>query len=110
METTNDIMVINNVTAFLASILIMVLVATVLYLSVWPKIDRNWRSKKRRRKQHLRAIDKICTDLRFKIINLALRCERGDLSLTAFNRRTLNAARLLRRYEVRRNTLNKFIG
>lgn len=110
MENTQDLIVIHNVTALLASILIMILIVTVLYLVLWPRIDKKWRSKRRRRKQHLQAINGICIELRFKIINIAMACERGDLSLTAFNRRTLNAARLLRRYEVKKNQLTKFIG
>ena len=81
----------------------------VLYIAL-QNLDRQWMTKKRRRKQHLNEVNRTITDLRFKIINLALRCERGDLSLTAFNRRSLNAARLIRRYEVKRSQLNRFIG
>ena len=81
----------------------------VLYIAI-QKLDKQWITKKRRRKQHLNEVNRTITDLRFKIINLALRCERGDLSLTAFNRRSLNAARLIRRYEVKRSQLNRFIG
>ena len=81
----------------------------VLYIGL-QNLDRQWVTKRRRRKQHLDQVNRTIADLRFKIINLALRCERGDLSLTAFNRRTLNAARLIRRYETKKAQLNKLVG
>ena len=101
--------VVNSWFMLVTSIIAISCGGYVLYIAL-QNLDRQWITKKRRRKQHLREVNRTITDLRFKIINLALRCERGDLSLTAFNRRTLNAARLIRRYEVKKSQLNKYIG
>lgn len=70
---------------------------------------RCW-SKRQRRRRHFRYVERSILDLRFKLINLALACERGDLSMTAFNRRSLNAARLIRRYEVKLGHLKRLVG
>ena len=101
--------VVNSWFMLTVSLIAIICGGYVLYIAL-QNLDRQWMTKKRRRKQHLNEVNRTITDLRFKIINLALRCERGDLSLTAFNRRTLNAARLIRRYEVKKSQLNRYIG
>ena len=110
METLGESQVIvNSYVALIASLLFTVVVAYLLYVLGEKYIFGTVWSKRQRRKAHMRAIDATITDLRYKIINLALRCERGDLSLTAFNRRTMNAARLIRRYEIKRGHINRYI-
>ena len=101
--------VVNSWFMLVTSLIAIICGGYVLYIAL-QNLDRQWMTKRRRRKQHLKEVNRTITDLRFKIINLALRCERGDLSLTAFNRRTLNAARLIRRYEVKKSQLNRYIG
>ena len=63
-----------------------------------------------RRRAHLRYVEDTITQLRFKILNLSLACERGDLSLVEFNRRVLNAARLIRRYETKLGHLRRLVA
>ena len=110
METLGEShVIINSYVALIASLLFTVVVAYLLYTAGEKYIFGTIWTRRQRRRRHLRAVDSIITDLRYKIINLALRCERGDLSLTAFNRRTMNAARLIRRYEIKRNHLNKLV-
>ena len=105
-----DAVVINNVTAVLGTILLMVIFGVLLYMVVWPRICKDWRGKRQRRKAHLRYVSATNTELKYKIINLALAYERGDISEKAFLRRSYNAAKLIRRYEVKRSQLNRFIG
>ena len=101
--------VVNSWFMLVTSLIAIICGGYVLYIGL-QNLDRQWVTKRRRRKQHLDQVNRTIADLRFKIINLALRCERGDLSLTAFNRRTLNAARLIRRYETKKAQLNKLVG
>ena len=105
-----DVVVINNVTAVLGTMLLMVIFGALLYAVVWPRVCRDWRSKRSRRKAHLQYVSATNTELRYKLINLALACQRGDLSEREFVRRSLNTAKLIRRYEVKRAQLNRFIG
>ena len=105
-----DVVVINNVTAVLGTILLMIIFGALLYAVVWPRVCKDWRSKKKRRKAHLQYVSATNTELRYKIINVALAYERGDISEKAFLRRSYNAAKLIRRYEVKRAQLNRFIG
>ena len=100
--------VVNNWYLLVVTLVACTCGAYVLYIAM-QNIDAQWRSKKRRRKAHLRHVNATIIDLRFKIINLTLACERGDLSLTAFNRRVLNAARLIRRYENKKAQLNRLV-
>ena len=76
---------------------------------IWPQFLL-YTAARRRRRRHLDYVKDTIVELRYKLINLALACERGDLSLTAFNRRSLNAARLIRRYEVKLGHLNRLVG
>ncbi len=69
-----------------------------------------YRRRRRRRRAHKKYVKRTLWDLKYKIINLALACERGDLSLVTFNRRILNTARLVRRYEHKLAVLNKLVG
>lgn len=101
--------IVNNYYLLAVSLLAVIGGGYMLY-GLMNRIDDKWVTKKRRRKKHLNNVNASVTDLRYKIINLALRCERGDLSLTAFNRRTLNAARLIRRYESKKAHLKRYIG
>ncbi len=66
--------------------------------------------RRARRKAHRRYVEDTITSLKYSIINLALACERGDLSLTGFNRKVLNRARLIRRYEIKLGHLNRLVG
>lgn len=75
----------------------------------WPSFPKIWAARRRRR-AHKRYVEDTVINLRFKLINLALACERGDLSLTAFTRRSLNTARLIRRYEVKLGHLKRLVG
>ena len=76
---------------------------------LWPQFLL-YTAARRRRRAHLRYVRETIVQLRYKLINLALACERGDLSLTAFNRRSMNTARLIRRYEVKLGHLNRLVG
>ena len=76
---------------------------------IWPSIGGYWR-RRRRRKQHREYVESTIFELKYSIINLALACERGDLSLVGFNRKVLNRARLIRRYETKLGHLNRLVG
>ena len=76
---------------------------------VWPSFGGYW-IRRRRRKQHRDYVQGVIVDLKYSIINLALACERGDLSLVGFNRKVLNRARLIRRYETKLGHLNRLVG
>ncbi len=109
MIETGDVVLVNNYLMLAISLISTALLAWFLWTQ-FNKIDDKWVTKRKRRRAHKRYVNSTIFDLKYKIINLALRCERGDISLTAFNRRTLNAARLIRRYETKKSHLNKLIG
>ncbi len=108
METNGSIVIVNNWYALIGMILVISAVAFWVWRG-WLQFDRDFMTKRRRRKKHLRYVDETIFHLKYKIINLALSCERGDISLTAFNRRTLNAARLIRRYQTKLQHLNRLV-
>ena len=54
-------------------------------------------------------LEETIGELKYKIINLSLSHERGDLSESAFLRRVKNAAQLVKRYEVKKNRLNRLV-
>ena len=105
-----DVLIVNNVTPLLISMGAVIIIGGLFYLFIWPKIDRQIITKRRRRKAHLRYVRAIILELKYKLINLALSCERGELSETAFLRRSKNAAKLILRYEVKKVQLTRFIG
>ena len=105
-----DAIIINNITGLLVFLTSMVFVGVLLYVFVWPSIDRQIMTKRRRRRAHLRYVKEVITELRFTVLNLALKCERGEISEVDFTKRSLNTAKLLRRYEIKRAQLNRFIG
>lgn len=105
-----NVVVVNQ--AFLIAIMFLLgaLCIGMGYLLFRPWFKRNVMTASQRRRAHKRYVRDTIVELRFKIINLTLACERGDLSLTAFNRRALNAAVLIRRYEIKLAHLNRLVG
>ena len=78
---------------------------------IWPFSSWfRYRAAKRRRKRHKEYVRDTIFHLKYSLINLALACERGDLSLTGFNRKSLNRARLIRRYETKLRHLERLVG
>ena len=103
-----DVVVVNTVLLFSLFVGFTLSMIALLY-TMGHKWFKGFMTKRQRRKAHLKYVQDTIVQLRFKIINLTLACERGDLSLVAFNRRVLNAAVLIRRYETKLGHLNRLI-
>ena len=108
IDIQGEIAVVNTFILFVLFMVTALSVIGLLYTIGHPLL-KNFMTKRQRRRAHLRYVESTIMQLRFKIINLTLSCERGDLSLTAFNRRVLNAAVLIRRYETKLGHLNRLI-
>ncbi len=108
MIEAGDVVLVNNYLALAISLLGTALLSWFLWIQ-FNRVEDKWMTKRKRRRAHLRYVSATIFELKYKIVNLALSCERGDISLTAFNRRTLNAARLIRRYETKRSHLNRLV-
>ncbi len=108
MIEAGDVVVVNNYLFLLITLTFTILLAWFLWVQ-FNRVEDKWMTKRKRRRAHMRYVSSVIFELKYKIVNLALSCERGDISLTAFNRRTLNAARLIRRYETKRSHLNRLV-
>ena len=105
-----NVVVVNQTFLIAIMFLMGALAVGVGYLLFRPWFKKNVMTATQRRRAHKRYVRNTIVELRYKIINLTLACERGDLSLTAFNRRALNTAVLIRRYEVKLAHLNRLVG
>ena len=104
----DEIVMVPNWYMLILSIIACMFVAWMVWKLIY-KIPDQYMTKRRRRMAHLKHVDRTIVDLRYKIINLAIRCVRGDLSESAFTRRALNAAKLIHRYEIKRAHLNRLV-
>ena len=110
MEQLGEKMVIvDSWIALGGALLFIVVLGWLLYTGIEKYVFGTVWSKRQRRRRHYRHVRDVIVDLRYKIINLTLACERGDISETAFLRRTMNAAKLIRRYEVKKSHLNRLV-
>ena len=102
-------MIVNSWIALGATLLLVILGAYAIHLLYNKYVQGEVFSKRQRRKAHLRYVRETIGELKYKIINLSLSHERGDLSESAFLRRVKNAAQLVKRYEVKKNRLNRLV-
>ena len=105
-----DVVVVSKFSLIAAMFFFGAVVVIMGYFLIRPWLRHNLYPARMRRRAHRRYVERTVLELRYKIINLALACERGDLSLTAFNRRVLNTAVLIRRYEVKLGHLRRLVG
>jgi len=103
-----DVVVVNTLLLFSLLLGFTFSMGLLLY-TMGHKWFKGLMTKRQRRRAHLRYVEQTITQLKYKIVNLTLACERGDLSLVAFNRRALNTAVLIRRYETKLGHLNRLI-
>ena len=101
--------IVNNYLALVVVLLLVILAAYGIHLLYNRYVSGEVFTKRQRRKAHLRYVRETIGELKYKIINLSLSHERGDLSQSAFLRRVKNAAHLVRRYEVKKNRLNRLV-
>ena len=101
--------IVNSWIALGATLLLVILAAYAIHLLYNRYVQGEVFSKRQRRKAHLRYVRETIGELKYKIINLSLSHERGDLSESAFLRRVKNAAQLVKRYEIKKNRLNRLV-
>ena len=101
--------IVNNYLALGIVLLLVILAAYGMHLFYNRYIHGEVFSKRQRRMAHLRYVRGTISELKYKIINLSLSHERGDLSESAYLRRVKNAAQLVKRYEVKKNRLNRLV-
>ena len=101
--------IVNSWLALGITLVLVILSAYAIHLLYNKYVQGEVFTKRQRRIAHLRYVRATISELKYKIINLSLSCERGDLSDTAFLRRVKNAAQLVKRYEVKKNRLNRLV-
>ena len=101
--------IVNSWLALGITLVLVILSAYAIHLLYNRYIQGEVFTKRQRRMAHLRYVRETIGELKYKIINLSLSHERGDLSESAYLRRVKNAAHLVRRYEVKKNKLNRLV-